>query len=253
LDDIDLLFSGPGGKFSTPVKELKLKLSKTRAIIFDWDGVFNNGLKSDSSGSAFSEPDAMGVNLLRLSFWLAHHKMPPTAILSGEENKAALYLAKREHFSSVYFKSTNKIKSLHHFMKEHGLAPEEAAKIQYFNERRIQDETILPKDNEDVQHACASCHAFAKPLSWRRTPKDWDYLKAMHQAFFPSIDPSFSRLGRRPAEGERKPEPVDVALEYVKKAAPLETAECILEGLTLLQSDFSQNELHPPTRPKWTV
>ncbi len=125
MDDIDLLFSGSGGKFSTPVKELKLKLAKTRAIIFDWDGVFNNGLKSDSSGSAFSEPDAMGVNLLRLSFWLAHHKMPPTAILSGEENKAALYLAKREHFSSVYFKSTNKIKSLQHFMKEQGLAPEE--------------------------------------------------------------------------------------------------------------------------------
>jgi 3-deoxy-D-manno-octulosonate 8-phosphate phosphatase (KDO 8-P phosphatase) len=125
LDDIDLLFSGSGGKFCTPVKELKLKLSKTRAIIFDWDGVFNNGSKSDSSGSPFSEPDSMGVNLLRLSFWLAHRRMPPTAILSGEENKAGLYLAKREHFSSVYFKSTNKIKSLHHFMKEHGLAPEE--------------------------------------------------------------------------------------------------------------------------------
>jgi quinohemoprotein amine dehydrogenase len=114
---------------------------------------------------------------------------------------------------------------LRYLADNHGLAPEEAAKIQYFNERRIQDETILPKDNEDVQHACASCHAFAKPLSWRRTPKDWDYLKAMHQAFFPSIDPSFSRLGRRPAEGEHKPEPVDVALEFIKKAAPLETAE----------------------------
>jgi 3-deoxy-D-manno-octulosonate 8-phosphate phosphatase (KDO 8-P phosphatase) len=125
LNDIDLLFSGSGGKFCTPVKELKLKLSKTRAIIFDWDGVFNNGSKSDSSGSPFSEPDSMGVNLLRLSFWLAHHRVPPTAILSGEENKAGLYLAKREHFSSVYFKSTNKIKSLHHFMKEYGLAPEE--------------------------------------------------------------------------------------------------------------------------------
>ena len=125
MNDIDLLFSGPGGKFYTPVKELKQKLGKTRAIIFDWDGVFNNGGKSDSSGSPFSEPDAMGVNLLRLSFWLTHHKMPPVAILSGEENKAGLYLAKREHFSSVYFKSSNKIKSLHHFMKEHGLAPEE--------------------------------------------------------------------------------------------------------------------------------
>ena len=125
MNDIDLLFSGLGGKFCTPVKELREKLGKTRAIIFDWDGVFNNGVKSDASGSPFYEPDAMGVNLLRLSFWLAHRKMPPVAILSGEENKAGLYLAKREHFPSVYFKSTNKIKSLQHFMKAHGLAPEE--------------------------------------------------------------------------------------------------------------------------------
>ena len=116
-------------------------------------------------------------------------------------------------------------KVLRYLSDNNGLAPEEAGKVEYFNERRIQDETILPKDNEDVEHACASCHAFARPLSWRRTTKDWDYLKAMHQAFFPSIDPSFSRLGRRDPNGPAKPEPVDVALDYVKKAAPLETPE----------------------------
>jgi len=82
LSEIDLLFSGAGGRFCTPPKELQQKLSKARAIIFDWDGVFNNGAKSDSSGSPFSEPDAMGINLLRFSFWLSHHQIPPTAILS---------------------------------------------------------------------------------------------------------------------------------------------------------------------------
>ena len=116
-------------------------------------------------------------------------------------------------------------KILRYLADNNGLSPEEASKVEYFNERRIQDETILPKDNEDVQHACASCHALARPLSWRRTSKDWDYLKAMHQAFFPSIDPSFSRMGRREGTGPAKPEPVDVALEYVKKSAPLETPE----------------------------
>jgi quinohemoprotein amine dehydrogenase len=116
-------------------------------------------------------------------------------------------------------------KVLRYLSDNNGLAPEEAGKIEYFNEKRIQDETILPKDDEDVQHACASCHAFARPLSWRRTTKDWDYLKAMHQAFFPSIDPSFSRFGRREGNGPAKPEPVDVALDYIKKTAPLETAE----------------------------
>ncbi len=125
MSEIDLLFSEAGGEFCTPPKELQQKLRKTRAIVFDWDGVFNSGSKSDSSGSPFSEPDAMGINLLRFSFWLVHHQMPPTAILSGEENKCGLYLAKREHYTSVYFKSTDKIKSLNHFLNSHQLLAEE--------------------------------------------------------------------------------------------------------------------------------
>ncbi len=125
MSDIDLLFAEPGGKFCTPVKELQRKLNKARAIVLDWDGVFNNGAKSDASGSTFSEPDASGINLLRFSFWLAHHIMPPTAILSGEENKTGLYLAKREHYSCVYFKSSDKIRSLNHFLKSYQLTPEE--------------------------------------------------------------------------------------------------------------------------------
>ncbi len=125
MGEIDLLFSTAGGKFWTTPKALQQKLSKARAIIFDWDGVFNNGSKSDSSGSPFSEPDAMGVNLLRFSFWLSRHQIPPTAILSGEENRSGLFLAKREHYASVYFKSTDKIKSLYHFLNAHQLSAEE--------------------------------------------------------------------------------------------------------------------------------
>jgi quinohemoprotein amine dehydrogenase len=121
-------------------------------------------------------------------------------------------------------------KILRYLSDSHGLAPEEAKPIQYFVEREQLDEKL---PNGDVQHACASCHAFAKPLSWRRTPQDWDYLKNMHVAFFPSIDGSFRRghsgAGGPPeaanADGSTPKQPVDIALAYVKKSTPLITPE----------------------------
>src|SRR5450756_17048 len=109
-----------------------------------------------------------------------------------------------------------------------GLAPEEAAPVEYFAERRMIDEKL---PDPDTQHACASCHAIAKPLSWRRTPADWDLLKNIHMAFFPSIEGSFRRGGfgarQEPvAPGAEAPkQPVDIALAYVKKSAPLTTPE----------------------------
>lgn len=119
-------------------------------------------------------------------------------------------------------------KILRYLADSHGLAPEEAASVEYFPEHRIIDEK-LPDD--DTQHACASCHAIAKPLSWRRTATDWDLLKNMHVAFFPSIEGSFRRGGfgarqETPAEGATPPkQPVDIALAYIKKSAPLNTPE----------------------------
>ncbi len=119
---------------------------------------------------------------------------------------------------------------LRYLSDSHGLAPSEAAPIQYFVQRSIVDEKM--PDVADVQHSCAACHAIAKPLSWRRTPEDWDLLKNMHVAFFPSIDVSFRRAGARGAvretanpSGETPKEPVDVALAWVKKSTPLITPE----------------------------
>lgn len=128
----------------------------------------------------------------------------------------------------------------------HGLAPEEAAQVQYFAEHRLIDEKF--PDAADTRRACASCHAIAKPLSWRRAPEDWDLLKNMHLAFFPSIQASFGAgggagggggaAGGAPAAAAAAPGAgsaaagttpprmaVDVALTYIKKAAPLETPE----------------------------
>jgi 3-deoxy-D-manno-octulosonate 8-phosphate phosphatase (KDO 8-P phosphatase) len=117
------LFTEAGGKFNTPVLEIKKKLLNCKAIVFDWDGVFNDGSKKDSSGSSFSEPDSMGINLLRFSFWLRDGKMPPVAILSGEENQSGLVLAQREHYPAIYFKASNKIDSLRHFARIHEINP----------------------------------------------------------------------------------------------------------------------------------
>src|SRR5258708_13321467 len=77
---------------------------------------------------------------------------------------------------------------LRYLSDAHGLAPEEAKPIQYFVEREVVDEKL---PNDDVEHACASCHALAKPLSWRRTPQDWDYLENIHVPSFPSLESPF--------------------------------------------------------------
>jgi quinohemoprotein amine dehydrogenase len=112
----------------------------------------------------------------------------------------------------------------------HGLAPEEAKPVMYYAEHRIQDETNIPNDN--VRGACANCHALARPLSWRRSPEDWRYLANLHIALYPQADEAF-RLGISAGgfDEERHhlepgaPLPVDEALAFLSKTAPLNTPE----------------------------
>jgi len=111
----------------------------------------------------------------------------------------------------------------------HGLAPSEAEPVENYAEHRMTDETF-PAD-PDVRHACGACHALERPLSWHRPPDDWKLLKNMHLAFFPSSAPiAFGEDGRNAGGGEEgesakdKLPPVDVALAYIEKAAPLHTA-----------------------------
>jgi quinohemoprotein amine dehydrogenase len=112
----------------------------------------------------------------------------------------------------------------------HGLAPEEAKGVMYYNEHRIQDETNIPSDN--VRGACANCHAMARPLSWRRSQEDWKLLANLHVALYPQADEAF-RLGINAGgfDEERHhlepgaPQPLDEALAYLGKTAPLQTPE----------------------------
>ena len=119
---------------------------------------------------------------------------------------------------------------LKYLATDHGLAPEEAKPVMYYAERRLLDETNIPNDN--VRGACTYCHAIARPLSWRRSAQDWNYLENLHVALYPQADEAF-RLGMnaggfdedRHHRDPNAPLPVDEAVAYFSKAAPLHTPE----------------------------
>jgi len=87
---------------------------------------------------------------------------------------------------------------------DHGLAPEEAKPVMYDVERRIQQETNIPNDN--LGHACARCHSFARALSWRRSIDDWRQLVEMHATRY-----------KLPVSEE--------AIAFLAKTAPLHTPD----------------------------
>jgi 3-deoxy-D-manno-octulosonate 8-phosphate phosphatase (KDO 8-P phosphatase) len=111
-----------------PNKEAFLKKIKNiKALVFDWDGVFNSGRKTDEKGSDFSEVDSMGINLLRFGFWLKNGHIPYTAIITGMNNQIAQYFAKREHFQNIFFGFKNKLDALNHISENEGIKPSEIA------------------------------------------------------------------------------------------------------------------------------
>lgn len=120
-------FTAAGGKFVTPVEELTQKLDDCRAVVFDWDGVFNTGRKGSASSSGFSEADSMGTNLLRYGFWRRLKQLPYTAIISGENNESAIAFAQRECLTAVYTGIRKKQQVIDHICNEHVLQPEQIA------------------------------------------------------------------------------------------------------------------------------
>ncbi|GAB3947044.1 hypothetical protein GCM10028805_18570 [Spirosoma harenae] len=126
--DIEKIFTNLGGQFITPVNELAQKLKKVRAIVFDWDGVFNDGVKTEGGSSSFSEVDSMGTNLLRFGLWLQHKgQLPIAAVITGVDNALAETLVQREHFHAYYAQAKHKIDVLHHLLDQHQLQPDEVA------------------------------------------------------------------------------------------------------------------------------
>ena len=117
-------------------------------------------------------------------------------------------------------------KILRYLSDEHGLAPEEAKPVEYFPEHRMIDEKV---PNEDVTRSCVSCHALAKPLSWRRSSDDWKLLINTHIALYPWVDSlNFQRPPPRP--GQPAPpadakQPVDQALAFLAQSGSLHSPE----------------------------
>lgn len=124
---IQTSFEEAGGLFLTSAEEISNKLKNVHGFVLDWDGVFNNGIKDNPNGSPFSEPDSMGLNMLRFSYWLLNGKLPVVAIITGENNRTALEFAKREHLNAVYLGAKNKMDSLLHLTTKFSLDPKQLA------------------------------------------------------------------------------------------------------------------------------
>jgi len=120
-------FTAAGGNFVTPVEELIRKLAECRAVVFDWDGVFNAGRKGHTSSSGFAEVDSMGTNMLRYGLWRRQGELPYTAIITGENNESAIGFAEREHLTAVYTGIRSKQHVIEHLCGEHELKPAQIA------------------------------------------------------------------------------------------------------------------------------
>lgn len=107
-EELHRLFTAQGGRFFQQPSAILSTLQKVRVFLFDWDGVFTPGRKDIHRNSSFSELDTMGINMLRLSWFLRTGEIPFTAIITGEENPGAMLIAERDHFDAVYYQVKNK-------------------------------------------------------------------------------------------------------------------------------------------------
>lgn len=123
------IFENNGARFLVSESLLTSNLSRIKAFVFDWDGVFTNGEKDHELQSRFNEVDSMGTNLLRFSFFLKHNQLPITAIISGENNNSAFTFSGRECFNASYYKVANKTDATKHLCETYGIVPSEIAYV----------------------------------------------------------------------------------------------------------------------------
>lgn len=123
IESIDRHFTDLGAEFVIAADQLAHRLLKIRAVVFDWDGVFNDGSKGAGVTSSFSEADSMGTNLLRYGLRLHHQRMPVAAVISGEKNHSAREFVLREHFDCLYTGVKNKRAAIDHLCSLFELEP----------------------------------------------------------------------------------------------------------------------------------
>ncbi len=125
LAHIEDSFIDIGGQFFTSGFDIRERLPQIKAIIFDWDGLFNDGFKSSTNITGHSEIDATGIDLLRFGFHLAFGKMIKTAVITGSKNMGAHEFAKKENFDNLYCESRDKAIAFQHFSDTHHIKPSE--------------------------------------------------------------------------------------------------------------------------------
>ena len=110
-------------RFATSPGELAARLSRCRALVFDWDGVLGPGLKGPAAPASFNEIDAMGLNLLRYALWRRGEgaAVPPVAVVSGQRDPAAEALATRDHLDALYMGFLDKRLALEHLCRARAL------------------------------------------------------------------------------------------------------------------------------------
>lgn len=127
MDDLTP-FHALGTTFVRTPSELHERARRIKAVLFDWDGVFNDGWKDLEGGSPFSEIGSMGVNMLRFGIWLEQQEqLPFAAIITGQHNKHAERFAGREKLHGLYMGYIHKPLAFDHFLAAHGLQAEEVA------------------------------------------------------------------------------------------------------------------------------
>ncbi len=120
-------FIKAGAEFLLSPEEIGDKLKGIKAYLFDWDGVFNTGIKEGEQGSPFAEADAMGTNLVRFGHYQMTGNLPHAGIITGMNNPAAAYFVNRENFHTLHFKFKHKIEALKHLEEVFGIKGEEVA------------------------------------------------------------------------------------------------------------------------------
>lgn len=121
IESIASQFADLGGEFVVAADQLAGRLEHIRAVVFDWDGVFNDGTKTAGNSSSFNEADSMGTNLLRYGLRLYRQRMPVAAVISGEKNPSAREFVRREHFDCLYTAVKNKRLAVDHLCSLYGL------------------------------------------------------------------------------------------------------------------------------------
>jgi len=117
--------------------------------------------------------------------------------------------------------------------RDHGLAPEETLANRWYLEKRQVESEPIP--SPEIRMACASCHTFARPQTWRRSATEWKLLENMHIGYFPVAENNSFHAHARPdgsgilranlsAAAPLPKDPVDQALEYLDKNYNLHSA-----------------------------